>query len=413
MSKSIEEEVDLSDITRNNSPPTLLSITKARREISRQLQTRVCADPQTHDHGHSYIVWSNSDWLKKRQVTSQIIPPTNPGTYGGNTHQLLEIHKTKQLAWKRYKLAQAATKKMIMHAFRDYHFLELQDDNGDIVGYTALELFDHLMEQYVQPEDVADQVTALHKILEQSYDPNEESQVYYKAVQDARNTLESLNETVDEATLVRHGLNQFKEHLDLKIDIKQWKQLTRTEKTWKRFKSHFTKAINDNRNDTGTLKAIGIANAVKEQADQNKENQRILAQATVEANDKIEQLEKQQAQLYAALMARQPQKPQPLQDSTAATIKALTDKINRLEAGNGGGGPGNKGGGKHFPRNSGNTGIRPARRWENDNYCWTCGFDIKHTSMTCQYIKDTENHQKEATATNTMNGSIRNLHLRA
>jgi hypothetical protein len=56
---------------------------------------------------------------------------------------------------------------MIMHAFKDYHFLELQDENGDIVGYTAIELFDHLMEQYVQAEDVAeDQVTALHKILE-------------------------------------------------------------------------------------------------------------------------------------------------------------------------------------------------------------------------------------------------------
>jgi hypothetical protein len=50
------------------------------------------------------------------------------------------------------------------------------------------------------------------------------------------------------------------------------------------------------------LKAIGIANAVKEQVNQNKENQRILAQATVEANDKIEQLEKQKAQLYAALI---------------------------------------------------------------------------------------------------------------
>ena len=95
MSKTVEEEVDLSDITRNTSPPNLISITKARREISRQLQTRVCVDPQTHDHGHSYIVWSNSEWLKKRQVTSQIIPPTNPGTYGGNTHQLLEIHNSK------------------------------------------------------------------------------------------------------------------------------------------------------------------------------------------------------------------------------------------------------------------------------------------------------------------------------
>jgi hypothetical protein len=54
---------------------------------------------------------------------------------------------------------------------------------------------------------------------------------------------------------------------------------------------------------------------------QNKENQRILAQATVEANDKIEQLEKQQAQLYAALMAKQPPTA-PLQYTTVATIKS-------------------------------------------------------------------------------------------
>jgi hypothetical protein len=416
MTKTEEEEIDLTEITRNNSQPNLISITKARREISRQLQTRVCADPQTQDHGHSYLVWSNAEWLKKRQVTTEIIPPKNPGAYGGTTHQQLEIHKTSQLAWKRYKLAQAATKKMIMHAFKEYHFLELQDENGDIVGYTAIELFDHLMDQYVQPEDVADQITALHKILEQNYDPNEEPQVYYKAVQDARNTLESLNEIIDESTLIRHGLNQFKEHVDLKLDIKTWKHFTRVEKTWKKFKSHFTKAINENKKDTGTLKAIGIANAVKEQVDQNKENQRILAQATVEANDKIEHLEKQQAQLYAALMAKQPpqQKPSPLQDTTAATIKALTYKINRLEngggSGNGGQGGYRKMGSTNYPRN--NDGIRSTRRWNNDNYCWTCGYDIKHNSLTCKYIKDVTQHEKEATATNTMNGSTRNMHLR-
>jgi hypothetical protein len=89
----------------------------------------------------------------------------------------------------------------------------------------------------------------------------------------------------------------------LKSDIKAWKKLSQTEKTWKQFKALFTKAINDNKSDAGTLKAIGVANAVKEQVNQKKENQRILAQATVDANDKIEQLEKQQAQLYAALMA--------------------------------------------------------------------------------------------------------------
>jgi hypothetical protein len=111
-----EEEIDPTDITRSSSTPALISITKARREISRQLQSRVCVDPHTHDHGgHSYIVWSNSDWLKKRQVTSQIVPPTNPGAYGGTTHQLLEAHKAKQLAWKRYKLAQAPLQPQSKH----------------------------------------------------------------------------------------------------------------------------------------------------------------------------------------------------------------------------------------------------------------------------------------------------------
>ena len=40
-----------------------------------------------------------------------------------------------------------------------------------------------------------------------------------------------------------------------------------------KFESHSTKAINDNKSDT----AIGTANVVKEQVDQNKENQHILA----------------------------------------------------------------------------------------------------------------------------------------
>ena len=78
--------------------------------------------------------------------------------------------------------------------------------------------------------------------------------------------------------------------------------------------------------------------------DQNKENQRILAQATVEANyDKINLLEKQTAQLYAALMAKHPQQ-QPLQDTPASTIKALTDNSNRLESGSGGRGNNGSGG---------------------------------------------------------------------
>ena len=169
--KETEEEIDLTTITCNIIQPTLLSINRARREISRQLQTRVCTDPETHDHSHSYIVWDDVDWLKKREVNHVIVPPTNPGAYNGTTYLKLEVHMAAQLARNRCKLAQSATKKMGMHLFKEYHFLELQDG------------------QYVQPEDVTNQITELHKILKQNYDPNKEPQLYYKAVQDARNTL--------------------------------------------------------------------------------------------------------------------------------------------------------------------------------------------------------------------------------
>ena len=93
------------------------------------MQSRVCADPETKDHGQSYLVWEDADWLKKRQVTAIIVPPPNPGVYGGTTHNGLEVHRTANLAFKRYKEAQAAAKKMIIHAFKEHHYLELQGDN--------------------------------------------------------------------------------------------------------------------------------------------------------------------------------------------------------------------------------------------------------------------------------------------
>ena len=64
----------------------------------------------------------------KETITAPIAPPTNLGAYNGTTHLKLEVHRAAQHTWNRYKLAQAATKKMTMHAFKEYHFLELQNN---------------------------------------------------------------------------------------------------------------------------------------------------------------------------------------------------------------------------------------------------------------------------------------------
>ena len=75
MLKEIGEEIDLTDITSNNSPPTLISITLKPGEKS----------VDNSKQGYARI-HKNSDWQIKQQLASQIVPPINPGVYGGHPH---------------------------------------------------------------------------------------------------------------------------------------------------------------------------------------------------------------------------------------------------------------------------------------------------------------------------------------
>ena len=138
-------------------------------------------------------------------------------------------------------------------------------------------------------------------------------------------------------------------------------------------------------------------NAVKEQITQNKENQHVLAQASMDANEKIDLLEKH----CAALMAKQPP-PAPLQDTAAdqlQQIKVLTDKINKLESNSGGNNGGVRNGGRggyrslgsnSFPKNNGNgTRGHAEDGTMTTTVCWTCGYDMQvtlHQGCALKYL---------------------------
>ena len=77
------------------------------------------------------------------------------------------------------------------------------------------------------------------------------------------------------------------------------------------------------------------------------------------------------------------------------------DRENRNGTGTGTGGRGGR------ARNDLGNGQRSVRRYSgSNNYCWSCGFDIKHNSENCEYKK--EGHNTSATITNRMGGSDTN-----
>ena len=64
-------------------------------------------------------------------------------------------------------------------------------------------------------------------------------------------------------------------------------------------------------------------------------------------------------------------------------------------------------------RNRGNQPPRATRRWDNDNYCLSCGYDIAewHTSKTCPPSRRGPAHNEMATRTSTLGGSERHRAL--
>ena len=85
------------------------------------------------------------------------------------------------------------------------------------------------------------------------YDPSDLVLVYFKALQYACTIIVSLQETVAYRVLIRQVIDQFNKHMDLNEAVDDWKKIV-PQKTWKKFKIHFAKAVTKNQKRSGALR---------------------------------------------------------------------------------------------------------------------------------------------------------------
>jgi len=148
---------------------------------------------------------------------------------------------------------------MIKYIFEESCFLDLEDDQGQMIGHTPTEIITHILEANVTIEDHDDEILAIEEDMRQEYDPSDQPQVYFKRLQTGRTLLVQLQVDCPEKTLIRTAMNQFQKQMDLNDAVDRWKE--------KRvlFKTFFSKETRKNRNRKGTFLAIGLANAVTQQ----------------------------------------------------------------------------------------------------------------------------------------------------
>ena len=256
-------DYDLSTLDKVTQP-TIGNLLKAQNQIATILADYPCAAAASGAYGHAFLIYSAAVWLTKDGITTPVIidkPPPFTGTsfaaryaYEDRIKQHTEMNKH-----------QKGTIRMIKYIFPEPVFLDLCDDQGQLVGKTPQEIMKHLQDSFCDDEEMEEEILRQQNIMGVKYDPSMLIQVYFKALQDARSILVSLKETVDDKVLIRQGIDQFNKHMDLNDAVDEWKKKATNTKTWKAFQTHFFHRPANHRHATqapGHLEATENANGI-------------------------------------------------------------------------------------------------------------------------------------------------------
>ena len=109
------------------------------------------------------------------------------------------------------------------------------------------------------------------ELLKVYYNPDRIVQHYYKDINEARQLLTALRETVTDEEVIRNAYAIFEKHIDLKEAYRDWNRRTQT--SWEDMRENFSKEIQMNKIDPAIMKRTEIANAVLAQTNKDKTTQ--------------------------------------------------------------------------------------------------------------------------------------------
>ncbi len=418
MSTHGTNDYDLSTLDKVTHP-TIGNLLRAQNQIAAILTDYPCEAPESGDYAHAFLIYSDAVWLTKDGITSPVTI-TKPPPYTGTTHASRYQYADQLQQYDDMIKHQKGTIRMIKYIFPAPVFLDLCNEQGQLIGKKPQEIIQHLQDTFCDSEEAEEEILKQYKRMNTKYDPSDLIQVYYKALQDARTILVALSETVADKVLIRQGIDEFNHHMDLNEAVDDWEKKPAIEKTWKIFKTHFSKAVTKNQKRSGTLKEIGIANQVKEQLETNRDNTETVAQFQVEQAQTIDALqahlallEAQKGQAYGAQSPPSTITP-PTAPEDMSQITTLLQAVMAAQAqpqdntGGTGGRTTTRKGARQWNTNDNDmhNGQRTKRRHPTSTtYCFSCGYDLppKHTSKTCKNPKP--GHQETATKANQMEGS--------
>jgi len=427
-----------------SNPPLYEEISELRKVIQRNA-TKIRTNRGGGRHGHLAITMTTAEYATIAPGTPFDEPQAPALTLNipAGTSQVQAANMTSN-----YKMASAefalfnnvndALKQQIQEAVPHEYLDDIRDEYTGLSDHSINDIFDHLFDQpsgVVTDEDVE---ARRQSIEEQKYSLEEELAIYYKRLQDFKTYAAQGDETISDANLMNMAIRHLRATGHFHKAIRDWKDKQAAQKTWANFKTHFNKARKQAQQEAAHTSGSTFQAANQVLIEQleakmsskmdaiQQENQKTLNEVAAQVQHVVHKVPVQPLQPHAAyniqgapptLPAYFPQSfpPPPYhmygangQSKEVSELKAMVEQLTAKLADQTTKkrGRGRSGGTKYDPNRQ-----RTKRLYNNENYCWTHGWDCDkdHTSATCK--NQATGHQVTATRSNTMGGSDKHKSL--
>jgi hypothetical protein len=391
--------------------PTYASIAAVNLKLNANA-TSVQSNLGDGNLGHLALTVTPEDYATLSQVP--FVVPANPGPQpiipANATHHIIlaveREHKAALRTWLQYTNTDKALKQQLLAAFKEMYYKALCHRKTGYATISTLQILTHLYRTYgkITPADLVDNLTKLNA----PYNPALPIVELFQQIEDCQDLAAAANNPFSDTQVVTYAYNNVYQTGMFAEACREWRRLPTADHTWATFKTHFASAHQEYKESLLTAQSAGYhaANAIiiadsqatrdalANLASATASDRSTVSQITNASNQMNEQLERTTARLEAAL----------------ADIAALQNKQSQ----------GNwQQSNRTTPRSSNSTASTNSSSYSsggkkanytNNNYCWTHGYHIHNTHTSANCNKPKPGHKKDATRSNTMDGSTAGKH---
>ena len=144
-------EYDMSSLDKVTQP-TIGNLLKAQNQIAAILSDYPCNAVASGSYGHAFLIYNDTVWLTKDNITAPVVI-NKPPTFAGTSYASRYVYEDRLKTYEDMIKHQKGTIQMIKYIFPEPVFLDLCDDQGQLVGTTPKAIIQHLQDTFCDDEE--------------------------------------------------------------------------------------------------------------------------------------------------------------------------------------------------------------------------------------------------------------------